>query len=118
MVWQKSILGYTYEQVASNLNVDKSTVWRTVKLFDETGNVTKKTYSYFPGRSLRKLTRPVELSILLVVLSHPSIYLREIKSELLELTGVDVSLATSYMQVFKPCGIYPSKDEVCCTTTR
>ena len=95
MVWQKSILGYTYEQVTSNLNVDKSTVWRMVKLFDETGNVTKKTYSYFPGQSLRKLTRPVELSILHVVLSHPGIYLREIKSELLELTRVDVSLATN-----------------------
>ena len=62
MVWQKSILGYTYEQVASNLNVDKSTVWRTVKLFDETGDVTKKSYSYSLGKSPRKLTRPVELT--------------------------------------------------------
>ena len=94
MVWQKSILGYTYEQVASNLNVDKSTVWRTVKLFDETGDVTKKSYSYSLGKSPRKLTRPVELTILHVVLSRPGIYLREIKSELLELAGVDVSLTS------------------------
>ena len=65
-------------------NVDKSTVCRTVKLFDRTGNVTKKSYSYASGQSLRKLTRPVELSILHVVLSHPGIYLREIKSELPE----------------------------------
>ena len=29
MVWQKFVLGHTYEQVALNLNVDKSIVWRT-----------------------------------------------------------------------------------------
>lgn len=65
-----------------------------MKRFDRTGNGTKKSYSYFSVRSQRKLTRPVELSILYVVLSHPGIYLCEIKSELLELTGVDVSLTS------------------------
>ena len=59
--------------------------------FDETGDVTKKSYSYSLGKSPRK---PVELTILHVVLSRPGIYLREIKSELLELAGVDVSLTS------------------------
>ena len=35
-VW-RSLPGLSYIQVATNLNVDPSTVYRTVKLFDETG---------------------------------------------------------------------------------
>ena len=83
--------------------MDKSTVCRTVKLFHRTGNVTKKSYSYASGRSLCKLTRPVELSILHMVLSRPNIYLCKIKSELQELTGVDVSL-TSICRFLKLVG--------------
>ena len=41
MVWQKEILGYKYCDIANNLNVDVSTVWRTVKLFKECGSVEK-----------------------------------------------------------------------------
>ena len=42
IVWQREVLGYKYGQVASNLNVDVSTVWRIVKLFQETGCVDEK----------------------------------------------------------------------------
>lgn len=92
MVWQREVLGYRYEVIAINLNVDKATVWRIVKLFKETGQVEKKAYPR--EQANRKLTTPVELTILHVVLSHPGIYLREIQTELLELTGTDVCLGT------------------------
>jgi len=92
MIWQKIVLQFTYEDVASNLNVDKSTVWRTVQLFNATGNVAKKTRS--SSSPAQKLTKPVELSILHIVLRHPGIYLREIQSELLEIIGVNISLTS------------------------
>ena len=39
MVYQRYFLELPYNQIAKNLNVDPSTVYRTVKLFDETGTV-------------------------------------------------------------------------------
>jgi predicted transcriptional regulator len=44
MVWQRVVLQYKLKRVAANLNVDKATVWRIVKLFNETGQVSKKAY--------------------------------------------------------------------------
>ena len=31
MVWQREVLGYKYDQIAANLNVHPSTVWRVIK---------------------------------------------------------------------------------------
>ena len=42
MVYQRDALCLAYEDVAKNLNVDRSTVWRTVDLFHRTGSVAKK----------------------------------------------------------------------------
>lgn len=92
MVWQKEVAGYRYEDVAINLNVDKSTVWRVVKQFRETGQVDKKVYPR--DRAFRKLTPPIELTILHLVLSRPGIYLHEIQTELLQLMGADVSASS------------------------
>ena len=44
MVWQRDGEGFTLEQVARNLNVDKSTVERVTLSFRESGSVSKKTY--------------------------------------------------------------------------
>ena len=44
MVYQKYGLGLSYAQIANNLNVDQSTVKRTVGLFNTTINVAKKPY--------------------------------------------------------------------------
>ena len=62
-----------------------------VQLFNSTGIVAKKN-SYF--RELGSEAKPVELSILHIVLSHSGIYLHEIQSELLEMVGVSISLAS------------------------
>lgn len=98
MVWQREVLS---EVVAANLNVDKSTVWRTVELFKETGQVDKKVYP--KEQCFRKLTQPLELIILHVVLSCPGIYLREIQNELWEVTG-EVLSATSICRFLRRIG--------------
>lgn len=88
MVWQRLVLGYKYQTIASNLNVDISTVWRIVQKFEVTGHVDKKSYP--KDQCFRKLTSPLKLMILHIVLSTPGVYLAEIKRELFEITGADV----------------------------
>jgi len=61
-----------------------------VQLFNATGNVAKEIRS--SGSLAQKLIKPVELSILHIVLSHPGIYLREIQSKLIEMVGVSITL--------------------------
>ena len=56
MIYQYYSLHKTYQQIAESLNVDKSTVSRTVTLFNETGAVSKRQYSDSHSASHRKLT--------------------------------------------------------------
>jgi len=35
MIYQRELLGFTYKDIAKNLNVDASTMWRRVKQFQE-----------------------------------------------------------------------------------
>ena len=44
MVYQCEALNLTYDTVAANLNVDPSTMCRTIQLSSRTGHVTKKQY--------------------------------------------------------------------------
>ena len=83
IVWQRCALGCTYNAIATNLNVDVSTVRRTLNLFSTTGTVSKKAYP--TERAFRKITEPVQLFILHLILQKPGIYLREITAEI-ELT--------------------------------
>ena len=77
------------KQVAMSLNVDESTVRRTMKLFDSTGTVDKKEYP--SEQSFRKITKPAGFFILQLVLDRPGIYLREVRTELLHELGIDVT---------------------------
>ena len=71
-----------------NLNVDKSTVKRTVKLFQDTGNVMKKVYD--KTNLPRKLTMVVQCFILqLHGLEYPGIII-EIRSEVNHMLEVDL----------------------------
>ena len=92
MVWQKEVLGLSYQEIGSHLNVDPSTVCRTVHIFHQTGGVCKKKYPR--ERAFRKLTKPLELYILHLVLNRPGIYLRELTTNLLDTTGVEVADST------------------------
>ena len=88
MVWQREVLGYKYQTVATNLNVDLSTVWRVVRQFQNFGCVDKKHYSQSVSQ---KLTPPLELHLLHCVLMNPGIYLREIQQDLYQTTGTEIS---------------------------
>ena len=75
------------------MNVDTSTVWRTLQLFLNTGNVSKKEYN--KDKLPRKVNESVLFAILQVVLNHPGIYLREIQTHVVEyLTGTRVCAST------------------------
>ena len=89
MVYQSLGLRLSYSDIAKNLCVDVATVKRTVKLYNQTGRVSKKEYD--KSRLPRKLTETVKYYIIQLILQHPGIYLREIKAELQEILAVDLS---------------------------
>jgi len=74
MVYQRLMNGLTYEQIAVNLNLDPSTVWRTVRKFEEDGTVEARKHE-----GEKTLTVYDELLIVQSVLDNPSIYLHELQ---------------------------------------
>ncbi len=78
--------------VAKNLNVDVSTVTRTLKLFWMTGTVAKRPYP--SNRAYRELTASAQLFIITIVVERPGIYLEEIKKELEDFMAIDISVST------------------------
>ena len=77
MVYQSLVLEKSSREIAQNLNVDQSTVSRTVRLFNEQGDVAKKSYPANTGT--RKLTQLDQLILLELVLDKPGIYLHELQ---------------------------------------
>ena len=61
-------------QIAANLNVDPSTVWRTVRKFEEDGTVEARKH-----KGEKTLTVYDELLIIQTRLDNPSIYLHELQ---------------------------------------
>ena len=72
MVYQRCMLGLTYEEVASRLSVDPSTVWRVVQRFEEHGTVDSCYTHEGPPKTLTALD---EFIILEAVTNRPAIYL-------------------------------------------
>jgi len=98
MIWQTQGLEYSVEKVAMNLNIDKSTVYRTVQRFLSTGSIAK--YLYPTERAAKKLTDPTKLFILQLVLEKPGITLREIQEQLLYtlLIVIDIAKICRFLQ--------------------
>ena len=92
MIWQKEALDLNYSEIAVNLGVDCTTVWRAVKMFRTTGDVKKKAYPSIA----RKLTPVTKYIIANETLKRPGITLREIQTHLLVSIGTEVSLSTIY----------------------
>lgn len=99
MIWQREGLELTFQQIATNLCVDKSTVCRTVQRFRTVGSVMKKTYP--KDKASRRLTKPAQLFILNIVLQKPGIYLHEIRDELINTLLVCVSISTICKFLYK-----------------
>lgn len=93
MIWQREALGLKLATISDNLGVDPSTVSRTVSIFRESGDVGKRQYPK-EARPNKKLTSPVQLTILHTVLQHPDYYLHEIQNEVCILTGVNISVSS------------------------
>ena len=92
MVYQRSLLGLSYNQIARNLNVDPSTVHRTVKLFDETGTVC--SIQGFHVNITKKLSIHGELAIIEMVLDDPSVYLHELQHHVFHTSGNTISTSS------------------------
>ena len=99
MIYQAEALGKSYREIASNLNVDVSTVCRIVNLFATTDDVRPRLYP--PNLGTFKLTEIDKLIILELAIEKPGIYLREIQAYLHEETGTDVDISTicRYLQI-------------------
>ena len=78
MVWQKRCTRIYYDQIATNLGVDKFTVQRAVQLFLNTGSVCK--YLYPKEKAFWRLTQPAQLFILSLVVDNPAMYMDEIQT--------------------------------------
>ena len=89
IVWQSQALSIPCSEIATNLNVDISTVKRVLHIFATTGDVCKKPYP--SERAYRKINEPVQHYILYLILSRPDVYLREIVSEVSTVLGLDVT---------------------------
>ena len=92
MVYQHEALNFTYDAIAANLNVDSSTVKRTLQLFRSTNHVTKKKYD--ASNLPRELNDTIQLIILQTVLERPGIMLHEIQAEIEYTTGTHLALST------------------------
>ena len=89
VVWQSEGLGFLPKDIALNLNIDVSTVRRVLLIFQTTGDICKRIYP--SERAYRKITEPVQLYILYLILSRPGVYLREIVRDLSTVLGLDVT---------------------------
>lgn len=92
IVYQVFGLGNTYRTVASNLNVDPSTVARVIARFMEVGGVQKRSYPFNAG--VTKLSDIGKRLIIELAVDKPGLYLAEIQQELYQATGIDVSETT------------------------
>ena len=92
MVWQKHALGLSSSDIAKNLNVHRLTADRILQLFLKTGCVSKKIY---PKEAVfRLITAVCAMFILDLVISNPSIYLREIQASMKDFLLIDISIST------------------------
>ena len=107
MIYQALVLNKSSREIAQNLNVDQSTVSRTVKLFNEEGHINKKSYPANEGT--KKLTQIDELFILELVIDRPGIYLHELQQAILEETG-----PMHYLPIFEEIWLYKAENGYCC----
>ena len=75
-----------------NLNIDPSTVQRTIKLFETIGTVSKAEYPKGASHPFTKLMVIDEFLSLELVIERPGIYLHKIQQQIRDETGTEVSV--------------------------
>ena len=89
IIWQRHALECTHNTIATNLNVDVSTVRKILYTFSATGTVSKKAY---PAEwAFRRISEPLQFFILHLILKKPDIYLHEITSKAKCTLGLDLT---------------------------
>lgn len=92
IVWQRSGMGLSFKDIASRLQIGVGTAHRIYTRFVITGDVAPTPRSARPDS--RKLDDLHELFILAIISQNPTLYLREICSQIFEVTSVTVSAST------------------------
>lgn len=91
MIYQKN-MGLSYREIGKNLNVDPSTIYRTVRLFEETGTVL--SIQGYHEDTTKKLSTQDELTIIEAILDRPSMYLHELQHAVNLSSGTTISTST------------------------
>ena len=92
VVWQRLGMEESYTKIAKNLNISLSTAHRIYKQFESTGSVKARVSV---GRKEDRLLSESEEALLLgIVMENPSLYLREMQSQIKDLLEISVSQAT------------------------
>ena len=100
VVWQRTGMGMTFEQIATRLQIAASTAHRIYTRFEATGDVAPSKQPQRPF--CRKLDNLHELLIIGLIHENPGMYLREICAEVYEVTGVLVACSTHTQErIFK-----------------
>lgn len=98
IVWQREALSKSINDIAVNLCIDKSTVSRVLRIFHTSGNVSKKKYP--KGRAICKLTPPVQIFIMKLIINNPGILLREVQKELNDVLFLKISIIIYNIHIF------------------
>ena len=98
-MYQRCVLGLSYAKVAQQLNVDPTTVSRTVQLFEETGTVC--SIQGYHENTCKKLSTVDEFTIMEAIVDNPSMCLHELQHLVLQTTGtvISVSAICKFLQI-------------------
>ena len=91
IVWLYYYKEKTIEEIQELLYVSTRSVRRFLALFEETGDVSPAIQQRGPPRSLDAFE---EMSLIQSLLNKPEMYLEELRQELIEISGTDVSVST------------------------
>ena len=83
--------GLRFEDIQELLYVSTRSVRRFIALFDESDDVGPAIQQHSPCRTFHAFE---EISLIQSLLSKPDMYLEELRQELIQIAGTDVSLST------------------------
>ena len=84
-------MGLSYHEIGKRLNVDPSTVHRTVQLFEETGEVFSIQGHHMHETTTKKLSINEGLVIIEANVENPGAYLHELQQQIFQSTGTNVN---------------------------
>ena len=90
IVWLYYYKEKSFEEIEELLFVSSRSIRRYIDLFNDTGDVSPATQQHGPPKTLEH----EKMYLVQSLMSKPDIYLEELRQELIQATGTDVSLST------------------------